>query len=456
MIRRRDAIDTAECHLLSRAANQMIPAVSSAQAVLFFVQLAVLLALALGLGRIAQLLHQPAVVGELLAGLVVGPSLLGHLFPRATSLLWPVNDQTHLVDAVAQFGVVLLVGLTGSEVDLSLIRRRRAAVLWTSTLALLIPLATGMAAAALAPRSLLGPTDDRRVFVLYAGVTLCVSAVPVIAKTLTDMNLLHRDVGQLALAASAVDDAVGWILLSLASAAATANITVPSILFALFGMCGVVTIAMLLRRPVSAWAARAVAPGRRITAPVVLMMLAAAAITAVLGLEPIFGAFVTGLLLASDAGRRALAPMRALVLGVLAPIFLATAGLRVDLNLLRQWTLLLTTIVVIALATAGKVAGAYLGARLGRLNHWEALALGSAMNGRGMVEIVVASVGLQLGVLTTATYTVVVLMAIVTSMLVPPFLRATMRRAERLAGAQLTAVDHEVPWSVPRDESAEA
>jgi Kef-type K+ transport system membrane component KefB len=178
--------------------------------------------------------------------------------------------------------------------------------------------------------------------------------------------------------------------------------------------------------------------------------------TAVLGLEPIFGAFVCGLLLASDAGRRALAPVRALILGIFAPIFLATAGLRVDLTLLSRWNVLSTAIVVIALATAGKVTGAYIGARLGRLNHWEALALGSAMNGRGLVEIVVATVGLRLGVLTTVTYTAVVLMAIVSSMLVPPFLRTTMRRVERRAGEKLTAVDRQVPWSVPRDESAQA
>jgi Kef-type K+ transport system membrane component KefB len=442
---------------LVRAANQTIPAVPSAQVVLFFVQLVLLLALALGLGRLAQRLHQPAVVGELLAGLVIGPSLLGHAFPRATSLLWPKTGQTHLIDAVSQLGVVLLVGLTGSEVDLSLIRRRRAAILWTSTLALLVPLATGMAAAALAPRSLLGPTDDRRVFVLYAGVALCVSAVPVIAKTLTDMNLLHRDVGQLTLAASAIDDAAGWILLSLVSAAATTSISSPSILLALLGMCGVVMIALLLRRPISAWASRAEELGHyTTTAPAILMILASAAITAVLGLEPIFGAFVCGLLLASDAGRRALAPVRALILGIFAPIFLATAGLRVDLTLLSRWNVLSTAIVVIALATAGKVTGAYIGARLGRLNHWEALALGSAMNGRGLVEIVVATVGLRLGVLTTVTYTVVVLMAIVSSMLVPPFLRTTMRRVERRAGEKLTAVDRQVPWSVPRDESAQA
>lgn len=415
-----------------------LPAVPSGQVALFLVQLAVLLAAASGLGWLARRIGQPAVIGELLAGVLLGPSVLGHALPGLASRLWPLTGQTHLVDAVAQFGVVLLVGLAGAELDAGLVRRERRVVLWVSTGALVVPLALGIALGALAPRSLLGPGVGRLVFALFVGVALGVSAIPVIAKTLVDLNLLHRDVGQLTLAASAVDDALSWLLLSLVGVLATSPAPATShgvarpVALAVAQMSVAVLAAVLLRRPVAAWLRRTTGGSERV-APVLLILLAGACGTAMLGLEPILGAFLVGVLLAGEEGRRALAPIRTVVLSVLAPVFLATAGLRVDVEVLRHPPVLLAAAVVVALATVGKIVGGYLGARLGGLDSWRALAIGAALNARGVVEIVVASVGLRLGVLTAATYTIVMVMAIVSSMLAPPLLRLAVGRVDRQA-----------------------
>ncbi len=419
-------------------AADFIPAVPAAQATLLLIQLTVLLAVATVLGRIAQRFGLPAIVGELFTGVLLGPSVLGNAAPAITDRLWPRDGQTHLVDAVAQVGVVLLVALTGSELNFGELRRRRLTVTWVSSFAFVLPLLIGVLLGLAAPRVLLGQAGEREVFAAYIGVAFCVTAIPVIAKTLSDMNLLHRDVGQLALTCAAVDDAAGWFLLSLVSAVATSGISLRSESTTLLGIAGVVLVAWLLRRPAHAWAARATTgdrPGG--TSIAAVLVLLGSATTAVLGLEPILGAFVVGVVLATDSGRAVLRPMRTLVLSVLAPLFLATAGLRVDLGLLGRPQVALAALVTVVLAVASKIVGGYAGARLGRLNHWEAFALGSAMNGRGLVEIVVAAIGLRLGLLTAAAYTIVVLMAIATSMLTAPLLRYTMRRVDQRAAEAL-------------------
>jgi Kef-type K+ transport system membrane component KefB len=315
-----------------------------------------------------------------------------------------------------------------------------------SLFGLVVPLALGIAAGMAVPTHLLGTTGDRSLFALYFGVAMCVSAIPVIAKTLSDMNLIGRDVGQLTLAAGVVDDAFGWLLLSLVGAAAAHGFTVGTVSRSLAILVGVIVFAVLVGRPmvhvILRWARRS-AVAEPAAAPAVLLILLGAAGTAALGLEAVFGAFVVGVLVGAvpSGGRAVLGPIRVVVLSVLAPIFLATAGLRMDLGKLGDPQVLVAAVVVIAVATAGKLLGAFLGARLSRLTRWEGLALGAAMNARGVVEIVVASVGLRLGVLNTAMYTVIVLMAIVSSLLAPPMLRLAMRRVEQSADERLRLAD---------------
>jgi Kef-type K+ transport system membrane component KefB len=169
------------------------------------------------------------------------------------------------------------------------------------------------------------------------------------------------------------------------------------------------------------------------------MILLGAVATHALGLEAVFGAFVGGILISSSigAGRARLAPLRTVVVAVFAPVFFATAGLRMDLTSLWTPKLLAAGLLILAVAILGKFAGAYLGARVSRLNHWEGLALGAGLNARGVIEVVVAMVGLRLGILNVQAYTIVVLVAIVTSLMAPPILRLTMARIEQTAEEEI-------------------
>src|SRR5262245_31623863 len=433
------------------------PPLGTHQVLLLLLQLGILLLLALCLGRLAMRVGLPAVVGELLTGVLLGPSLLGWAAPGLAGWLFPPRpDQAHLLDAVSQVAVLLLVGITGAHLDTRMLRRRAGTVVRVSLGGLLIPL--GIGAGLLAPAALRTPTADRATFAAFVGVALCVSAIPVIAKTLADMRLLHRDVGQLTLSAATIDDAVGWFLLSLVSSMAFDSLHPEGVLTSAAYLIGFVILAVLVGRPLVGFAmrtaGRAADSGPSAALAVVLVLLGAAASQA-LALEAVFGAFIVGILVGSARGvdPARLAPLRAVVLSVLAPIFLASAGLRIDLTALAQPLVALSGFLLLILAIAGKFAGAYLGARLSRLSHWEGLALGAGLNSRGVVQVVVATVGLRLGVLNTATYTIVVLIAVVTSVMTPPLLRWAMTNVEHSAEERLREASM-AAWADPASDGA--
>jgi Kef-type K+ transport system membrane component KefB len=419
---------------VSPLAGAPVAPIAAHQVLVFLLQLALLLGLAMALGRLAGRLGLPAIVGELTAGVLAGPSVLGHAAPRISAWLLPSDPgQFHLLDAVGQLGVLLLVGVAGMHIDLGLMRRNRLAVATVGSGALLIPLGLGIAAGFVLPATLLAG-GTRLTFALFLGVALCVSAIPVIAKTLLEMKLLHRDIGQLIINSAAVADIFGWFLLATVAAMAT-NGTGPGALthaaLALAVILAVIVAARPLVRGAMHLAARSSDAGATVATAAVLVLLASAGSQA-LGLEPILGAFLGGILIGSarQLDRQRLAPLRTFVMSVLAPIFFAIAGLRMDLTALARPSVLAAGAAVLALAVAGKFAGAYAGARLARLGHWPALALGAGLNARGVVEVVVATVGLRLGVLGEATYTIIILVAIATSLMAPPMLRYAARHIE--------------------------
>lgn len=415
-----------------------IPSLASHQVVVLLSEVGLLLLLAFLLGRLAMRLKMPAIVGELCAGVLVGPSVLAHLSPSASAWLLPRDPaQIHLLDAVAQIGLLLLVGITGIQIDLTLIRRRAGTATITGISGLVIPLAAGIGLGLLLPASLIAGHSSRTTFALFVGVAVGVSALPVIAKTLTDLRLLHRDIGQLILCAVSVDDTIGWLLLGVVSAMAAGDLAASGV-GRLLGGLAVVIVAAVVSRPVVRAGLRAAATrpdrGPLIVIVVVLIILAAAG-TQALGLEAVFGAFICGLVISSCGGVEParLAPLRVPVLAVLAPLYFATAGLRMNLTALGRPTVLLAGLAVLAVAIVTKFIGAYAGARLSRLGHWPSLALGAGMNARGVVEVIVAMVGLQLGLLTSAMYTIIVLVAIVTSLMAPPMLRWAAARIDASA-----------------------
>lgn len=409
---------------------------SGHQLLLFLVQVSGLLLLALLLGRAAQRIGFAATAGELAAGIIVGPSVLGNIAPGLTGWVLPARaDQTLLLAAVSQLAVLLMVGISGGHLDLHLIRRRGAAVAAISAGAFVLPLGLGIGAGFLLPQRLVGDGSERTTFALFLGAALAVSAIPVIAKVLTDLDLIHRDVGQLTMASAAAQDAVAWMLLSLIATMAVSGLHPRPVAVSVLCLAGFLLVAAVAGRfgvrPALRAAARSPEAGPTI-ATAVFVILGGAALAHALALEAVFGAFIAGVLLAAHraAAGRGLAPLRTVTMAVLAPIFLATVGLQIDLGELADPSVLVTGLAVLALATAGKLAGGYVGARLAGLGHWEGVAVGAGLNARGVVEIVVAAVGLRLGILSTAMYTIVVMTAVTTSMMAPPMLRWAMGRVE--------------------------
>lgn len=405
-----------------------VPTIAPHSLLLFLLQVSVLLLLALILGAVARRFKMPSVVGELGAGVLLGPSLFGFFFPDSFNWLFPPNPgQFHLLDAVGQVGVIMLVGLSGMELNLALLRRCGASAVRISITGLVIPLAFGIGAGFLLPDALVPDTVSRLLFALFMGVALCVSAIPVIAKTLMDLKLMGHRVGQLSLAAGMIDDIVGWIILSIVAAMiTTGGVQGGTLMVSLFYVALTIGFALTLGRYLvrkTLDLVRRSSPdddGPVVTA-MAAMVLLSAAVTHAMHLEAVFGAFVCGILIGSDINFKKI--RLPTVLSVLAPLFFATAGLRIDLTTLASPLVLVSAIVVLMVAIAGKFIGAYLGGRMSKMSSRESLALGAAMNARGVIEIVIANVGVRLGVLTTEAYTIIVLIAVVTSLTAPPLLR---------------------------------
>jgi Kef-type K+ transport system membrane component KefB len=429
------------------AAYAPVSTLSAHQQLVFLAQLTALLATAMALGRLAALHEMPALVGEILAGVLLGPSVLGHLAPTEANWLFPaVPDQMHLLDAISQFSVLLLVGLTGAHLDLRWARRNLCAAAGISTFGLVVPLLAGIALATQLPDTLIPAGANRIQFDVMIGIALCVSAIPVMARILTDLHLLHRDLGQLMLAAAAVDDSMGWLLLSVVAASDTGGLG-PRILAGTIASTVVVTVIAAAARPLASRLLRA-ADGNSgsVTSTAVLMMIAGAALTQAAGLEPVLGAFLAGALISgSHLQPNQLNALHTLVVRVLSPVFLATAGLRVDLTTLATPTVLWATASLIATAVAAKVGGAYLGARLAHLPSRESLTTAAGLNARGIIQIVIASIGLRMAVFGPAAYTAIVLVAITTSVMTGPALHILTRKIPETTAEELRAAQHTTP-----------
>lgn len=420
---------------------------------LLLLRLAILLFTARALGELATRLGQPSVIGEILAGIILGPSLISGIFPALGEWIIPQSEvQGYLLEVVSMLGALFLLTITGLETDLSLIQRHARTALGVSAGGILVTFSSGFLLGNFLPDDFLANPERRLVFALFLATAMSISAIPVIAKVLMDMKLMRRDIGQTILAAGMSDDTIGWMLLSIVVGlaagetlgATTIGIAVGKVvLFLLISF----TLGRFLAKNAVIWAQDHWTSPDRFLSLAMVLVLGWGAFAHGLGLEAVLGAFVMGILL----GQLPLFPttthhkLQSLALGVFAPIFFATAGLKVDASGLVQPQVLAVALTVIAIATLGKVIGTYLGARLtGVKDRWTALSFGAALNARGAMEIIVATIGLSVGVLNQTMFSIIVVMAMATSLMAPPLLRLILARvpvnpeeAERLKREEL-------------------
>jgi Kef-type K+ transport system membrane component KefB len=448
-------------------------AASHHDVLILVIQIAVLLSAARGLGEVAQRLGQPSVVGEIVAGIVLGPSLLSGFVPVIGEWIVPQTAiQGYLLEVVSLIGAMFLLLITGLETDLTLIRHHARTAFGVSYGGITFTFLTGFLLGQYLPDYLLADPNERLIFSLFVATAMSISAIPVIAKVLMDLNLMRRDIGQTIIAAGMSDDTTGWILLSVVAGLASGQaVTAGSVLQTV----GSVLAFMVLSFTLGRWLVKRlldyvqdelISQDRLLTL-VVVMTFAWGAITQALNLEAVLGAFVMGVLF----GQMPRLPesvhhkLESVALGIFAPIFFAVAGLKVNILNLLTPQLIVIALLVILVATMGKVVGTYIGARVvGRRDHWTALSFGAGLNARGAMEIIIATIGLNLGILSQDMFSIIVLMAMTTSLMAPPALRWVLQhvtpseqelrrlRQEELAVGSLVANIHRVLLPVRRRE----
>ena len=425
------------------AACLLVPtAAAAAQAaggpseVLFLAQILVLIVAGRLMGEFMERIGQPAVMGQLLAGIMLGPSLFGLLAPEWQHALFPSSPtQKSMIDAVAQVGVLILLLLAGMETDLVLVNRVRRAAATVSISGIALPFACGVALGELLPDSMIADPERRLITALFLGTALSISSVKIVAIVVRQMDFSRRNVGQVILASAIIDDTIGWIIIALTfGIASTGELEAWPIVRSIAGAVLFLGVSLTIGRRIVATAIRLTNDhfvGELPVVSVVLVIMGTLAlITDALGLHTVLGAFVAGVLVGESPilTRKIEEQLRGLTAALFMPVFFGLSGLGTDLTVLADPHLLAVSVALVLIASVGKFAGAFVGGALGGLTTRESTALACGMNARGSTEVVVASIGLSMGVLSQTLYTMIVAMAVITTLAMPPSLRWALRR----------------------------
>jgi Kef-type K+ transport system membrane component KefB/nucleotide-binding universal stress UspA family protein len=404
---------------------------------IFFVQIIVLMLVGRLLGEALLRIGQPAVMGQLLAGLVLGPSILGALWPDVQAALFPAaKEQKAMLEAVSQFGVLLILLMTGMETDLKLVRASSRASIAASVGGIVVPFACGFTLGEFLPDAMLPDPDKRLITSLFLGTALSIASVKIVATVVREMNFLRRTVGQVILGSAIVDDTIGWIIIAVIFGLALQGHVDPlslakSVIGTLAFMAFSLTIGRRLVSLAIRWVNDTFVSEFAVITAILVIMGTMALTTHMIGVHAVLGAFVAGILVGESPilTRHIDDQLRGLILAFFMPVFFGTAGLSADLvAVIMDPQLLVLTLGLIVIATIGKFGGAFLGGGLGGLTRGEALALATGMNARGSTEVIVATVGLSMGALTQNLFTMIVAMAIITTLAMPPTLRWALAR----------------------------
>jgi len=403
-----------------------------------FLALATLLGAAKLAGELMQKLDQPSVLGEIMAGILLGPTVLGHFKPGIYAALFPSTGAMPIVlDTVTTLGVVFFLLTAGLEVDLRSIFRQGKSALLVSLLGVVVPFSLGFVAAMGFPR-FLGAEEgaDRLIFALFVGTALSISALPVIAKILMDLNLLRSEMGTVVMSSAMFDDLVGWILFSMilgmmnVGGHSGGGVKRTIALVVAFTVLALTVVRWLIDKLLPFIQAHTSWPGG-ILGFIFTLTLASAAFAEFAGIHAVFGAFITGIAVgeSSHLRKRTSEHIHEIVTNVFAPFFFASIGLRT--NFIANFNLPVT-LTVIAVACVGKLLGAGWGARLGGMDGRTAWGVGLAMNARGAMEMILGILALQYGLIRESMFVALVVMALFTSLVSAPAIHFLIRRRRTL------------------------
>jgi len=401
---------------------------------LFIVQAALIIALSRVVGLAATKFGQPMVIAEVVAGILLGPSLLGAVSPRTMSALFPPSSMP-LLGMMSQVGLLLFMFLIGLELDPKLLRGRAHASVAISHSSIIVPgVLGGVLGLYLYPR-LSSPDVPFASFLLFMAVSMSITAFPVLARILAERRLLKTKVGAVTITCAAVDDVTAWCLLAFVVSVAKstdvrrAAITVGMALVYIALM--LVAVRPFLRR-LGALSASREGLTQNLVAVTLLILLASSWITEFIGIHALFGAFMVGAIMPKDghAGRLLAEKLEDLVVVFLLPMFFAYSGLRTQIGLLDNPSAWFMCALIILIACVGKFGGSFVAGRLTGLRWREACAVGILMNTRGLMELIVLNIGLDLGVISPTLFTMMVLMALVTTFMTTPLLQLVYPTSE--------------------------
>jgi Kef-type K+ transport system membrane component KefB/nucleotide-binding universal stress UspA family protein len=403
---------------------------------LFLAQIVLLLVVGRLLGEAMQRIGQPAVMGQLISGILLGPSVFGAIWPEAQRAVFTASPQQQsMIDAVSQLGILMLLLLTGMETDLRLVKKARRAAICTSVAGILVPFACGFALGELLPAAMLPKPDQRIITALFLGTALSIASVKIVAMVVREMGFMRRNVGMALIASAIIDDTVGWIIVAIISGLAVhGQVDALALGQSLLGTAIFLAVSFTLGRrlvfSIIRWTNDNFVSEAPVVTAILIIMGTMALTTHLIGVNTVLGAFVAGILVGESPilTRHIDERLRGLVVALFMPIFFSLAGLHADLTHLEDSTLFFLTVGVILIASLGKFAGAFFGGALGGLSVAESLALGCGMNARGSTEVIVASIGLSMGALSQDLFTMIVAMAVVTTMAMPPTLRWAFSR----------------------------
>jgi len=424
---------------------------------IFAAELILLLLTGRLLGELMNRMGQPALFGQLIAGVLLGPSVFGSLWPQAHHFIFPDNKTLKtMIDAISQIGILLLLLLTGMETNLALVQRRKRAVIATSVSGIALPFVLGVALAYALPGGAIPMHENRLVTALFLGTALSISSVKIVAMVLIDIGAMRRDLGQLILATAVLDDTIAWIVIAVIAGIAThGQVDLATIGGSLAGTALFLVVSLTVGQRLVArlivWVNDHMTIDVPVITAIIIIMLAMSLTTELIGVHTALGAFIAGILV----GRSPILTeqienqVRGFVFAFFSPVFFAVAGLGMDLRTLANPTLAVFTAAIIVVASIGKFSGALVGGRLGGLTTRESLALGVGLNARGSTEVIIASIGLAMGALSEQLYTMIVAMAVITTMVMPPMLRWVMSRVplgeeetKRLEKEEAEALEH--------------
>lgn len=398
-----------------------------------FLALGVFLGTAHLLGEMARRIRQPAVFGELLAGVLLGPTVLGNIAPGFSAFLFPSSGHSAIaLQAIVTLAVVLFLLMAGMEVDLSTIWRQRSLGFKIGVAGMLVPFLLGFVMAWFVPAASGRNADtDRLFFALFFATAISISALPVIAKTLMDMNLYRSELGMAIISAAIFNDLVGWIIFAvilgmMGSASGHANHFLTTITLTLVFAGAMLSIGRWwIHRSLPFLLKHTRQPGGVLGFALTLALLGAA-FTEWIGIHAIFGSFLVGVAIgdSSHIQQRIRDTISNFVSFIFAPVFFASIGLKVDFMAHFDLPLVL---MVLLIACVCKIPGAMLGARWGGMNKRDAWAVGFAMNSRGAMEIILGLLALNAGIIGQRLFVALVIMAIVTSMMSGPLMRVVLK-----------------------------